>query len=214
MPGAAVSLPGVWWFHGAVTQQPTPAPPDQPPTTGPTPVPLPHGPVPWRPLAVLPEAAAPRGRRVLAKLVDLLVIAVLVAAGTVPMMLLDRVAHPPVWATVVAVGLYVVVLLAALLLYDPLCEVRGGTVGKRLLGLRVVSLETGRPLRPATAVARHLLGGSLSFATLVPVTYLWFLWDRPYRQCLHDKLMRTVVVRRAGVAPAVPSPPAGAGPLG
>ena len=67
---------------------------------------------------------------------------------------------------------------------------RGQTLGKRLLGLRVVEL-TGKPLGLLTSFGRYggyaagLATGGLGFAQV--------LWD-PNRQAVQDKLAHTVVV--------------------
>lgn len=76
------------------------------------------------------------------------------------------------------------------------------TVGMRAVGLRVA--PAGRPEEPLT-VARALaraacypLGATVvGYATCGVVSLLdqlWLLWDKPLRQCLHDKLAGTVVV--------------------
>lgn len=193
-------------------QPPYPGPHPVPPHHGYPPLPPHHGYRPLPPPRIPPELVASRGRRVLAKLLDLLVVAVIIIVATALMVLVvDGSPNPPVWAVVVTVALYVLTLVFGLLLYVPLFEAKGGTVGKRLLGLRVVSVETGQPLSPGTSFGRHLLGLGIGSATLVPIGYLWFLWDRPYRQCLHDKLMGTAVIRppsaTAADPPAVPFPP-------
>jgi uncharacterized RDD family membrane protein YckC len=73
----------------------------------------------------------------------------------------------------------------------------GQTWGKRALNIRVVPADPTRPLSRADATKRWLvrdIGGML-----VPlfswVDGLWQLWDQPLRQCLHDKVAQTVVVR-------------------
>ncbi len=75
---------------------------------------------------------------------------------------------------------------------------RGGgqTFGKRSANVRIV------PLDPAeTLTRRHLAIRFLATLGLGLVTPVWLmdglyqLWDKPYRQCLHDKAARTVVVR-------------------
>ena len=60
----------------------------------------------------------------------------------------------------------------------------GRTIGKVLLGLRVVRLD-GRPVGPLWALVRTAL-----LLAVVPA----LLWDRDYRG-LHDKAAHTVVVR-------------------
>ncbi|QOC90020.1 RDD family protein [Micromonospora craniellae] len=75
----------------------------------------------------------------------------------------------------------------------------GQTVGKRVMKLRVVTLDPTRVLDRRVAGRRYLVqfvGGSL-----VPggsyIDGLWQLWDKPWQQCLHDKFAGTVVVKVA-----------------
>ncbi|GGK12645.1 RDD family protein [Pilimelia terevasa] len=80
--------------------------------------------------------------------------------------------------------------------YVEMCRRTGQTPGRRALGIRVV------PLAPGAALTRGMLGRRWLLASLatgfVPglllLDGLWQLWDKPYRQCLHDKLADTVVV--------------------
>ncbi len=73
----------------------------------------------------------------------------------------------------------------------------GRTLGKRALGIRVRLRDVdARPgwlaasLRWGLFTAGNLVGG----IAFLLVDYLWPFWDRPYRQALHDKAARTVVV--------------------
>jgi uncharacterized RDD family membrane protein YckC len=68
---------------------------------------------------------------------------------------------------------------------------RGQTPGKQLLGIRVVSFDTGGPIGYGRAFIR-MIGRYLS-AVVVYIGYLWMLWD-PEKQCWHDKLASDVVV--------------------
>ncbi|MFD0883349.1 RDD family protein, partial [Streptosporangium algeriense] len=84
----------------------------------------------------------------------------------------------------------------------------GQTVGKMVMGIKVVrvggALQGG--LSPDVAIKRAgvsygpyalsgipLVGFVLNIFTLVNV--LWQLWDKPLKQCLHDKVASTVVVK-------------------
>jgi uncharacterized RDD family membrane protein YckC len=69
----------------------------------------------------------------------------------------------------------------------------GYTIGKRLFGLRVGRL--GGPLTPV-----HVLVRTLLLLLVIPPV----IWDRDGRG-LHDRLARTVVVRRADRGPAAAS---------
>jgi uncharacterized RDD family membrane protein YckC len=78
---------------------------------------------------------------------------------------------------------------------------RGQTLGKMALGIRVAVLADGAvPAgRPGwTRAAVYALPGVLLTIVIGPLFWLlnslWCTWDRPYRQCLHDKAARTVVV--------------------
>ncbi|TVL89178.1 RDD family protein [Streptomyces sp. SAJ15] len=75
----------------------------------------------------------------------------------------------------------------------------GQTVGKKLMRIRVAMLSDGAIPR---GQAGWLRAAVYSLPELVPycgfvfwlVNVLWCTWDRPYRQCLHDKAATTVVV--------------------
>jgi len=67
----------------------------------------------------------------------------------------------------------------------------GQTVGKRLVGIRVVDFESGGHISYGRAFARNvgrLLSGFVFF-----LGYLWMLWDAD-RQTWHDKIASTTVV--------------------
>jgi len=68
---------------------------------------------------------------------------------------------------------------------------RGQSYGKRVVGMRLVSEETGQPIGTANAFLRdicHFIDSVICF-----VGYLFPLWDAK-RQTIADKVMRTVVV--------------------
>ncbi|WP_157250264.1 RDD family protein [Nonomuraea typhae] len=85
----------------------------------------------------------------------------------------------------------------------------GQTVGKKVMGLRVVPAggnRAGSSLTSDAVVSRAgVLWGplALSFIPVIGfaaylvylVNVLWQFWDKPLQQCLHDKLAGTVVVR-------------------
>ncbi|GAA1156954.1 hypothetical protein GCM10009579_88680 [Streptomyces javensis] len=79
--------------------------------------------------------------------------------------------------------------------YEPvLTAVYGATLGKQLCGLRVVrrggGLGFGRALWRWACVAV-----GCAVPVLGVVNLLRCAWDRPYRQCLHDKAADTIVCR-------------------
>lgn len=72
----------------------------------------------------------------------------------------------------------------------------GQTVGKRVKKLRVIPLQPGVRLTRGIAAMRFLIEIiGWSVPNFIVVDGLWPLWDKPFRQCLHDKLAKTVVVK-------------------
>lgn len=67
----------------------------------------------------------------------------------------------------------------------------GQTIGKRLVGIRVV-MENGEPIGYANVLVRHCVGYALSSLAAF-LGFLWVIWD-PKQQGWHDKIARTVVV--------------------
>lgn len=67
----------------------------------------------------------------------------------------------------------------------------GQTLGKRALGIRVISQDTGGPLGAGRAIGRYFARALSALACLLG--YLWMLWDRE-KQTWHDKLTTSVVV--------------------
>lgn len=129
-------------------------------------------------------------RRALAALLDVLLVAVVLAAAELGYLTasggwsieLDDPAHQIIAA---AVGV-------AALLYDVLLTWRiGGTIGKRALGLTVQSREGGKA-GLGQLIAR-LLGRLVSALPLL-LGFFWAAWDAR-KQTWHDRLADTVVVR-------------------
>lgn len=67
----------------------------------------------------------------------------------------------------------------------------GQTIGKRALGIRVVSFDTGGPIGYGRGFIRWI--GRYVSAVVIYIGYLWMLWDKE-RQCWHDKFASDVVV--------------------
>ena len=76
----------------------------------------------------------------------------------------------------------------------------GQTIGKRALGTKVVKDDGNPALGPGAAAGRAAI---YALAPLIPVAgglfallnELWLTWD-PRRQCLHDKAAHTVVIKK------------------
>lgn len=67
----------------------------------------------------------------------------------------------------------------------------GQTLGKKALGIRVISFESGGEIGYARAFVRYI--GRIVSAVVIFIGYLWMLWDRE-KQCWHDKFAGDVVV--------------------
>lgn len=68
----------------------------------------------------------------------------------------------------------------------------GESYGKHLVGVRVVSTRTSRPIGSPAAFGRNIVRGIGINVFLLGV--LWILWD-PQRQGWHDKVVDSVVVK-------------------
>ena len=69
----------------------------------------------------------------------------------------------------------------------------GQSLGKRVMGIRLVEEYTGRPMGAGMCLVREIAHTLDGFAY---VGYLWPLWD-PKRQTFADKILSTVVVEVA-----------------
>jgi uncharacterized RDD family membrane protein YckC len=67
----------------------------------------------------------------------------------------------------------------------------GQTLGKRALGIRVISLDDGGPIGYGRAFIRWI--GRYVSAIVILIGYFWMLWDKE-SQCWHDKFAGDVVV--------------------
>ncbi|WP_064273463.1 RDD family protein [Streptomyces sp. RTd22] len=137
------------------------------------------------------------GRRVVARIIDGLIIGI-------PVGLIMAL----IWGTYYPMGdgsdarssVFTLVYVLAYFVYEGLMLTRyGQTLGKKAMKIRVAMLETGEPPVGGAGWAR---AATYTLPEIVPccgfvfwlVNVLWCTWDRPYRQCLHDKVAKTVVV--------------------
>lgn len=67
----------------------------------------------------------------------------------------------------------------------------GQTLGKKAMGIRVISFDTGGPIGYGRAFIRYI--GRIVSAIVIYIGYLWMLWDSE-KQCWHDKFASDVVV--------------------
>ncbi|MEU9435686.1 RDD family protein [Streptomyces sp. NPDC048252] len=180
------------------------------------------GPVaPWKPpVDDIFQAAARRasearpaglGKRLAARLVDTLVVAAVTAAAAVPLGVkaLDHVTAKvdaakltgetvTVWlldgTTSVYLGIVLAVLLVFGIVYEAVPTAKWGrTLGKKLFGLQVRDIEGGEPPSFRAALSRWLVYSVPGLLVVGVVGVVWGLFDRPWRQCWHDKAAHTFV---------------------
>ncbi|MFC7218502.1 RDD family protein [Streptomyces polyrhachis] len=166
-----------------------------------------------RPARPRPAAPAPLGARLAARLIDLVVTAALSLPLALPLALrsaehLDRKIEAArdsgrtvhVWLIDGTTGPYLALFATVLLLFGLLYEALptatwGRTLGKKLCGLRVVDVRTQRP-PSLTAAGKRWLTMFLTCLPLVGLAgLLRGLYDRPRRQCWHDRAAGTYVAR-------------------
>ena len=95
------------------------------------------------------------------------------------------------------IGFILVFTLLLAYVYEVETMFRSGqTVGKRIMKIRIIPVDPAQTLTRGHAARRFLVQQG---AQLVPglswVDGLFQLWDKPYRQCLHDKFAKTIVIK-------------------
>ncbi|MFJ8669029.1 RDD family protein [Streptomyces sp. NPDC093600] len=177
--------------------------------------------LPWKPPVEDPFLQAARaqaaarpaglGKRLVARLVDTVVLGALSGAVAFPFVVkaLDHIdakieaakqsgVTVQVWLLDGTTSLYFGIALAALLvlglLYEALPTAKWGrTLGKKLCGLQVRDIEAHEPPTFGAALRRWLVYSVLGLLAVGVLNVLWCLVDRPWRQCWHDKAARTFV---------------------
>ena len=183
-------------------------------------IPVPQ-PVPWRPASPSGQPLAEFVDRLVAYIIDRIIIAAATLVVFLPLFFLalpwfrdlthdlERANSGDDEAVGTAVGGFVLLIcglnvvlfgLGAIATYVYEVEMMfrsGQTVGKRVMKIQVVPLNPGVTLTRRMATKRWLVG---NVATIVVPLFsyldgLWQLWDKPFRQCLHDKFAETTVVK-------------------
>ncbi|GAB2780546.1 RDD family protein [Streptomyces daliensis] len=145
------------------------------------------------PLAGMPPLAS-RGKRLLARIIDALVVGIPVAI--VMGFAQNGYDAADTGRTYSQQAVYTLVYL----IYEGIMLTQSGqTVGKKLVKIRVAVLSNGAVPQGTPGWFRAAL---YSLPALVPclgslfwlVNVLFCTWDKPYQQCVHDKAAKTVVV--------------------
>ncbi|MGW3723685.1 RDD family protein [Streptomyces sp. NPDC000851] len=176
---------------------------------------------PWKPPVEDPFQAAARrqaaarpaalGKRLAARLIDTVVIGAVTAVAAVPLgaQALDHIQGKideaklsgrtvTVWLLDGTTSTYLGIILAVLLLFGVLYEALptakwGRTLGKRLLGLEVRDIEAHEAPSFGAALRRWLVYSVPGLLCVGLIGVLWCLFDKPWRQCWHDKAAHTFV---------------------
>ncbi|MFF2778273.1 RDD family protein [Streptomyces sp. NPDC058052] len=199
------------------SKRPQGPPPGSPPPPGPPPPGSPYDspyppPPPYGgygggyggtdPLSGMPPLAE-TGRRVLARLVDWVIIAVPLAIIGIPFDIYDRATRDDTDFQDALTGggqlVFQLLTIVAYVAYDTVLTAKNGqTLGKRLMKLRVAMLNDGSTPPMSQSLLRAVV---LWLPALVCCACLWpllililILVDKPYKQGLHDKAAKTVVV--------------------
>ncbi|MEU5105589.1 RDD family protein [Streptomyces sp. NPDC021354] len=182
----------------------------------------PEGVIPWKPPVDNPFQRAAQaqgrpaalGRRLLARIIDSAVLLGVVGAAAYPLWTKasdhfdEKVERAKLTGETVTVywldgttGVYLGVVLGLLLvvglIYEALPTAKwGATLGKKLCGVRVLDIEGHDSPSFGAALRRWLVYGVLWLLVIGVFNVLWCLFDRPWRQCWHDKAARTFVAGR------------------
>ncbi|MFC4888572.1 RDD family protein [Streptomyces beijiangensis] len=176
---------------------------------------------PWRPPTLDPFAQlaadqsnarpAGLGKRLAARLIDTVVLGAAVGAIAAPLVTkatdhingkIDEAKLSgqtvTVWLLDGTTATYLGIALGAFLVLGVLYEVLptakwGRTLGKKVCGLDVRGIESHQPPRFSAALRRWLVYGVLGLLAVGVFNVLWCLFDRPWRQCWHDKVAGTFV---------------------
>ncbi|MFH8236884.1 RDD family protein [Streptomyces sp. NPDC018321] len=182
--------------HGS-TGHPPPYGGGAPPPPGGGGGPYGGGPYPTDPLAGMPPLAD-SGKRVLARIIDMILVGIVVWLLSWAF----NVQEYQVDGEDISVGKsFGQSLIAAVLYiaYDTYMTAKTGqTLGKKWLGMRVANLDNGATPSVQTSLIRALvLWIPFAFCCACVWTIIaggWSFFDRPYKQGLHDKAAKTVVV--------------------
>jgi uncharacterized RDD family membrane protein YckC len=175
-----------------------------PPGAYPGAPPAPYGQAYGGPVWYPPRPLASWGQRAGAYVIDsLLVAAVALVPGFILLipaiaMASNEAAEPSsgvVLLSVLGIACIVIVGIAAQLWYFGSRQGETGTtVGKRMLGIRLVDMHTGLPIGKGRGLGRGAMRWALGAASVSIISLLWPLWDAK-RQTWEDMVVKSVVVR-------------------
>ncbi|MBQ1092604.1 RDD family protein [Streptomyces sp. B93] len=155
------------------------------------------GPSPSDPLAGMPPLAD-SGRRTLARIIDMILVGVVVWLLTWPLGIAEYNVDTDEFETASTFGQSIVAAVLYIAYDTVLIGRTGQTLGKKWLGMRVANLDNGATPSMQTSLMRAaVLWIPFAFCCACLWTAVaggWSFFDRPYKQGLHDKAAKTVVV--------------------
>jgi len=141
---------------------------------------------------------ADSGKRTLARIIDMIIVGIVVWLITWPLNAHEYTVNSD---KIEAGKSFLQSLIAALLYigYDTFMTSKSGqTLGKQLLNMRVANLDNGSTPSVQTSLARAAVlwipFAFCCFCIWTAISGGWSYFDRPYKQGLHDKVAKTVVV--------------------
>lgn len=140
-------------------------------------------------VAAKPAEPADFGQRLGAFLFDLLLFLIFLMAATFVISSFSR--KSIVSSNIMLLVFYLVAFVLFVFNFVLLAGRAGQTVGKRLVGIRIVR-EDGEPVGFGRVFLRHCIGYTLSFLGGF-LGFVWAIWDSK-QQTWHDKIARTIVV--------------------
>lgn len=158
---------------------------------------------------------ASAGSRILARIIDLAIAAVVSSPATATLLLIAhrhdhtyvqhlrmeaKTTYRTLGLDATGIGLWVaalVVLLLTAMCIDAFRIARSGqTTGRRLVGVQVVNADSASDVGGGAAFTRALLFWVLALLPVLDILALGgVLWGRPYRQGLHEKMTRTISIK-------------------
>jgi uncharacterized RDD family membrane protein YckC len=139
--------------------------------------------------SAVPVEPADFGQRLGAFLFDLLLFVIVLMVATFVLSSISK--KSIVSSNSMLAAFYIAAFVLFALNFIVLAGRAGQTVGKRLVGIRIVR-ENGQPAGFASVLLRHGVGYALS-ALGAFLGFLWVIWDSKH-QGWHDKIARTIVV--------------------
>lgn len=161
------------------------------------------------------QRLATPARRLVARIIDGVLVAVIAVPFTAPLLnellthLNEKVEFATATGTQVSLTdpttirltlLLTAVVLAVSFAYEVPQLLRWGqTIGKRVTAVRVVRRDGELRLGAGAVMLRWLTQAAAPQLPWIGIGIwlldsLWLLWDKPWRQCLHDKVASTIVI--------------------